>query len=614
MLNRLIAISMIAIGLVACGGSGGDNSPGTANNAPTLGGPLAFSVNAQERLVMNYTLTDPENDPVTVSFTQLPAWVSHRVENQQLIVTVEPDFFDIGDTRLLLTLSDGKAQRQYNIDITVSDNPAQWQMVSKNRENFVGQWDLGGFLQLHLYANQTGFAVDQDGESFHLQWFYREQGYVEISSTQLNCTSDCYDYLELFVIAERDDLQYWGLESDDELLALMAHRYQELPQYEGSYVSSTQSVAQVLSFPTDGKVVEWELPVTIGSAGSNRSWFQRFELEVNDDFSIAVRQHEKSTSQLPFYNLQFYTSDQVTLLSSLEAVTLLPSAENMLVIEFQMKVELAEPSIEPEHYDGLSELLGRGNTHTITLLQASPAEVPAIQFGSPYVSGFRFEQAMPEHNFLFGGNEVIFHSNQQGVAHFYIPGIELTNEVPFSWRTEQGHLFIELAGREYGYYFLRTPTNGVSLVAENGVYYPFVHSETNQTGSLAGSYLVESTNFQFDHSRMYHTFYDDYKAMLFGSYSQGSANYLWRKEDNGSVTTLFATNCALWWMSFTDCESYLKQLQLDGIATWLQYRNYQLIAEDEQSIVVQLNYYHDNLSSKQSYQSIQRWLKVPAAQ
>lgn len=612
MLNRLIAISMVAIVLVACGGSGGDNSPGAANNAPTLGGPLAFSVNAQERLVMNYTLTDPENDPVTVSFTQLPAWVSHRVENQQLIVAVEPDFFDIGDTRLLLTLSDGKAQRQYNIDITVNDNPTQWQMVSKNRENFVGQWDLGGFLQLHLYANQTGFAVDQDGESFHLQWFYREQGYVEISSTQLNCTEDCYEYLELFVIAERGDVQYWGLESDNELLALMARRYQELPQYQGSYVSSLQSVGSVLSFPADSSVLEWELPVTVGFASSSRSWFQRFSLQLNDDLSIAVLDHEKSSFQLPLFNLQFYTTDQVMLRSSLDTIRLLPSAEDLLVVEFRMKVELADPSIQPEYYDGLAGLLDQGMTHAVTLLQASSAEVPSIQYDIPYVSGFRFEQALPEHNFLFGGNDVIFHSNQQGTARYYIPGIELKSDIPFDWRTEEDNLVIELAGREYRYYFLQTPTNGVSLVAENGAHYPFARKDASQAATLAGSYLVEPTHFLFDNLPLYHAFYDDHKAMLFGRYSLGSANYLWRQEDNGSIMTLFASSCELWWMSFADCEAYLKQLQHDGIATWLQYRNYQLVSADDDSVIVQLNYYHDNTLNKQSYQTIQRWLKVPA--
>lgn len=115
--------------LSACGG--GNSSKHTVvepvkpvvNAAPQLSGSLSVTMTAQQTKTLTLAISDAENDTVTVSFKPQPSWLKSSLQQNQLVLTLQPELADVQQHQLVLLLSDGKNVQEFPFNVTVLAKP-----------------------------------------------------------------------------------------------------------------------------------------------------------------------------------------------------------------------------------------------------------------------------------------------------------------------------------------------------------------------------------------------------------------------------------------------------------------------------------------------------------
>jgi hypothetical protein len=610
-MRTILGLLLVSI-LFGCGGSSGsdDTNNTTTNTAPVLTGQLSMQLTAASVGSVNFALLDAENDQLTVSYTSKPDWVEGTLSSNQLQLTATPDFFSVGEHQFNVRVSDGKLHSDYTITLNVADDPSKWVEISTPKVDFVGQWALDNGDSLHLYANETGRYLAADGKVFNLSWLYLS-GYIEISSQQINCTSECDEYFEAYVIAADVGRKRLVLESDDSMLVVTIQRHTSATIEEGIYVMPYTSVDYVNEIVNDD--VQLHLPLTLSHNGYSEYSTVKVDTRLvqgEAGVELSPVQDIRNTT-LKFVNVNSDEEEQLELDIDLLSANLLEAADGILVLAYQYGVRLTHNSIDPSAYYGLTEFLTQQPVGYIEMLRSPTVAVPEIALNSAYHSGFRFEPSSITEDFLFGGTEVIFTSNQQGKAKFQIPGVTSQDDILFDWSVAGNELRIQLDAEEYSYHFIEHPQHGLSMVTSDGIYYPFVRN-TEEFGKddIIGSFRLEDV---LGLSASYHNIYENNLASLFSDYpdyySYG-ASYKWQQQSDGSITLLLANACAEE-LDYAACEEDLVQRFANGESVPLYYRNFQVIAKTSEHTIVQTSYNFTTQTIKQRYQSIQRWINVP---
>ena len=603
-------ILLLSIMLIGCGGSSGsDDTPiAKTNTAPVLSGQLSLELSVASTGALSFALQDAENDNLSVSYTGKPDWVSSSQNGNQLQLSATAGFFDVGQHQFNIRVSDGKLHSDYTIYLNVSDDPSKWTEIATPKEEFIGQWELDNGDALHLYANETGRYLAADGDVFDLVW-YGMNGFIEISSTQVNCVADeCNEYFEVYVIASEESRKRIVLESEDDMLAVTATPYTGKPIQDGLYSLRHLAVDYVHSIK--GSNIQIHTPFKFAVSGSSISSWAALETLVNQD---GVLQAGSNPHQFSMRLYRYTTGENVDVEFDVNVIggKVLPSADNRLTIEYQLSYTLTDSTINPQDFDGLTEALAQSYVEHLELGLIEQLAVPEFDLDTPYFSSFRLSPDFDNHNMLFGGTEVVFTSSSKGIARFSVPQAFSQRESEFEWSTEANQLVITLGGKDYRYRFIQHPINGLSLVNDYNLYYPLLVAEqVSSTQPLMGTYMLEQYAIR---SQTYHNFFANNTASLFTDYKDndisGYKSYKWQQENDGSITTLYTGMCDNE-QTFNECADVMEQRLANGENVVVNYRNFKVIKETEHETFIQYSYDYRNQSSNQSFQNVSRLLKV----
>ncbi|MEO3678325.1 hypothetical protein ABGI61_04740 [Rheinheimera sp. FR7-31] len=601
---------LLSFMLLGCGGSSGSDVPPPVqtNTAPVLSGQLSLTLSVASTGALSFALQDAENDALSVSFTGKPDWVSSSQNGNQLQLSATAGFFDVGQHQFDIRVSDGKLHSDYTIYLTVSDDPSKWTEIATPKEEFIGQWALDNGDALHLYANETGRYLAADGDVFDLVWFGMN-GFIEISSTQVNCVVDeCFDYFEVYVIASEEGRKRIVLESDENALAVTVTPYTAKPIEDGLFSLNHLAVDYVHTIK--GSDIKIYTPFKFAVSGSSLSSWASVETQLGPDGGL------RANSKIHQFSMRLYRytiGDYVDVGFDVNVIggKILPSAESRLTIEYQLSFTLADNTVNPEDFDGLTDALAQSHVGHLELGVSAQLPVPQFELNKSYFSSFRLIPDFDNHNMLFGGTEVIFTSASKGVARFSIPQRFSIQESEFDWSVEDNQLVLILGEQEYRYRFIQHPVNGLSLVNDYNLYYPLlVAQQLNATQPLMGSYLLEQ---YANRTPTYHNFFADNTASLFTDYKDndisGYKSYKWQQENDGSITALYTGLCENE-QTFSECADAMEQRLANGESVVVNYRNFKVIKETEQEMFIQYNYDYRTQSINQSFQNVSRLLKI----
>ncbi|MBU2115344.1 MAG: hypothetical protein KKE94_16395 [Gammaproteobacteria bacterium] len=553
-------------------------------------------------------LQDAENDTLSVSFTGKPDWVSSSQNGNQLQLSATAGLFDVGQHQFNLRVSDGKLHSDHTIYLNVSDDPSKWVEIATPKADFIGQWALDNGDALHLYANETGRYLAADGDVFDLVW-YGMNGFIEISSTQVNCVTDeCFDYFEVYVIASEEGRKRIVLESDEDTLAVTVTPYAAKPIEDGLFSLNHLAVDYVHSIK--GSDIQIYTPFKFAVSGSSFSSWASVETQLSPD---GVLQANSKIHQFSMRLYRYKIGDYVDVGFDVNAIggKILPSAASRLTVEYNLSFTLADNTFNPEDFDGLAEALAQSYVGHLELGVSVQQPVPEFELNKSYFSSFRLIPDFDNHNMLFGGTEVIFTSASKGIARFSIPQRFSLQESEFDWSVEDNQLVLILGEQEYRYRFIQHPVNGLSLVNDYNLYYPvLVAQQLNATQPLMGSYLLEQ---YANRTPIYHNFFADNTASLFTDYKDndisGYKSYKWQQENDGSITALYTGLCENE-QTFSECADVMEQRLANGENVVVNYRNFKVIKETEQETFIQYSYDYRTQSINQSFQNVSRLLKV----
>ncbi len=127
-MKKLLSLTFCCL-LSACGG--GNSSKPTVvepvkpvvNAAPQLSGSLSVTMTAQQTKTLTLAISDAENDTVTVSFKPQPSWLKSSLQQNQLVLTLQPELADVQQHQLVLLLSDGKNVQEFPFNVNVLAKP-----------------------------------------------------------------------------------------------------------------------------------------------------------------------------------------------------------------------------------------------------------------------------------------------------------------------------------------------------------------------------------------------------------------------------------------------------------------------------------------------------------
>lgn len=603
-------ILLLSIMLIGCGGSSGSDDTPTVqvNTAPALSGQLSLQLSVASTGALSFVLQDAENDTLSVSFTGKPDWVSSSQNGNQLQLSATAGLFDVGQHQFNLRVSDGKLHSDHTIYLNVSDDPSKWVEIATPKADFIGQWALDNGDALHLYANETGRYLAADGDVFDLVW-YGMNGFIEISSTQVNCVTDeCFDYFEVYVIASEEGRKRIVLESDEDTLAVTVTPYAAKPIEDGLFSLNHLAVDYVHSIK--GSDIQIYTPFKFAVSGSSFSSWASVETQLSPD---GVLQANSKIHQFSMRLYRYKIGDYVDVGFDVNAIggKILPSAASRLTVEYNLSFTLADNTFNPEDFDGLAEALAQSYVGHLELGVSVQQPVPEFELNKSYFSSFRLIPDFDNHNMLFGGTEVIFTSASKGIARFSIPQRFSLQESEFDWSVEDNQLVLILGEQEYRYRFIQHPVNGLSLVNDYNLYYPvLVAQQLNATQPLMGSYLLEQ---YANRTPIYHNFFADNTASLFTDYKDndisGYKSYKWQQENDGSITALYTGLCENE-QTFNECADVMEQRLANGENVVVNYRNFKVIKETEQETFIQYSYDYRTQSINQSFQNVSRLLKV----
>lgn len=164
-----LVLFLILFGISGCGGSGGGDDPAPApvplnqNRTPSISGSPITSVNIGGAYSFTPSASDPDDDQLTFSIQNLPAWASFDSSTGAILGT--PALGDVGtNSNIVISVSDGVLNVALQpFAITVTQNAAgtailSWAAPTLN-EDGSALTDLSGYkiyygLSQGIYPNQ----------------------------------------------------------------------------------------------------------------------------------------------------------------------------------------------------------------------------------------------------------------------------------------------------------------------------------------------------------------------------------------------------------------------------------------------------------------------------
>ncbi|MBA6252694.1 MULTISPECIES: putative Ig domain-containing protein [unclassified Colwellia] len=121
--NKNIIVLSLGLALSACGGSSSDDKVADVievNSAPTISSTAVTTIESGSTYSYSLVAADADGDTLTMSATNLPAWLTFDSATGSLTGT--PADSDVGDTAITLTVSDGTDEitQSFTVSVTVA--------------------------------------------------------------------------------------------------------------------------------------------------------------------------------------------------------------------------------------------------------------------------------------------------------------------------------------------------------------------------------------------------------------------------------------------------------------------------------------------------------------
>ena len=205
---KTTAACVLTFLLSACGGgSSSEEQQKAVNNKPTIAGEFNFALAAGSNLKHTLTVSDKDNDPVTVSLVNKPDWLSYELHENTLTLSASPTLFDMAKHQIDLSISDGKESSQFNLNIDVQYDATNFpdEAITLSDEELIGTWTSDDSSSIFYFsADETGFAkIENDNFLF----YWRNPDDIELNTQEFECIRNCMrsEFIPIEVLAKKEN-------------------------------------------------------------------------------------------------------------------------------------------------------------------------------------------------------------------------------------------------------------------------------------------------------------------------------------------------------------------------------------------------------------------------
>lgn len=582
--------------MAGCGGSSGNSStqnptPATpANIAPSLSGDLALTSKAMEQASLSIELLDQDGDEVTVSVANIPDWMVMEQSVSQATFSISPGFFDIGEHAVAFTLTDGKDEVQYQLDVVIEDNPDAYVIAELTDEKVQGHWVLDNGTEWHLYAQEErcffynddycfgdGVYLDEDNKYHPVTWKLMEDNTVKIELRESYCLS-CTVLAEyrLQVVYEYGERKRFRFESDTQE-GFAANSTVVEHQTPSSFVAIPLGDASAASFPSfvnldtstfkivghgdyfwDSGIFDYfdEYPTISGHVELVGEALQF--TNIPDSYAYATRL---------FYNKRSpYPPEKIAMNMHIQSVEMEYADSQLGILKLVLKPELGPNTgiWDTSRYHDLQEYLDSTFEHRVSFQFLSMDSGVQLETGKTYISSFYnpIDVNIGEYSTTRDkANTLIVDGDTSGRLVYTDAH---TNSSPKEYSVqlikEGEDLTMVSSTHTSNYQFYRTFSNELVLVyfdedGEPSQVYPFFESQDVQVSieDLQGIYRHASYRRLINNQHRFFTIDTSLEKFPYYQTSYGSGDrYVW-KETGDYTLNLLGADCGSGSLTYDEC-------------------------------------------------------------
>ena len=583
-MKKLIFILSFAAILTACGGGGSESSNTNSNNssvtetvkpntAPTLSGIFSLTAPAKNTASLVINASDAEGDALSATIKDKPDWLTMTFENNQVSVSVDAGFFDIGEYTFELSIADASLSTSYDLNIVVEDNPSQYNYPVLNSANVPSHWLLETGERLHFYSDGSGLYKESGGEMYGIEWSVFSDG---IRASLLTAENET---LRIEGLVQEGDMYRLNIERDGEPdQRVNTKPVSSLPLETAIFGVPKRLSSHIIQVNTENRLISGRIN---GATTSSIS----FSGQYGNDLAITLEQADINIGleQIPFYN-NFTRGNENLLFDKVVTSVMVDFYDGqLLILKANYKYELNEENsdITVAYYTNLEDHLKLQEATYFEAVKLTRAEFPILKVGDTYISQFNAPITIEGVEHRGSANELILDSTTTGtlITEVLEPN-EARIETSIQWSLADNTLTIsnEVENREYNLY---TTQSGESVLvgfgqesdnSENSFellnYTPFIKADNaDMTKDMfVGTYLESSFNDIRDTDPQYIGVLENERMDYFYSLDLGlAASDFWKQNDDGSFQILsnFPSQCTSV-SSFDECLSSRLAQREDG--------------------------------------------------
>jgi hypothetical protein len=594
-----------------------------------MSGTFTSDAKAMQKTIAVFDIADAENDSLTLTITEQPQWLSFELSNNnQVTMTIEPDFFDINNYELALTLSDGKASSQYKLIVDVVDNPAQWQHVEITKQDLIGTWATGknDGLSFTFFENSKGlFFVDNKLVPYN----WEIDGTILMELREPGCTLYCVGSgdVEVGLLAHDGNKLRVEIQVEDGLRqyvnltksvpnSVSQKRFISLPQIEYNQISVVDAEN------SNAKIGFKTIEIQLGQTTQSRS----FELEGTltdrqSHFDMNLTSSNKMFEDLygRFFNFKTGREDSLYFDILIDDIDIQNAAFGMVIVKVEYHAELLTDIGTDDHvvYQGLDVALGANFSYEI-LQGVMPTNAPTMVIGTEYSA--RLLASAPidiEGTEYKAGASVFKFSNEtDGETILKIPGKNSSVSKDFKWAVEDNKLEVTIDGATKNHQFYTLPEGNIGLsldfeidgvVTSTSIYEFNAVTESDvkieqYIGEFIKPYLSvfslsQELNLKFDENGRGST-----------NYSVGSELYnYWKFEEDKSISIISSFDCPNAFDSGLGFDACFEEAKGENDFYLI---NYKLLSIVEDTYMFQYSVWSKYSNQDWAFQSIRRFKKL----
>ncbi|MBQ4847444.1 hypothetical protein [Pseudoalteromonas sp. MMG005] len=575
------------LALSACGGSSNNDSSSIAssnntlsngetstpqvpvNTPPTLSGIFTIDAKAKSQYDLVLNAQDKENDPLSISIENQPDWLSYTVENNQVKLSVSPDFLDIETHTYPISVSDGKASTSYELTVNVLDNPQAWTPIDISAAELAGVWEnKQQNFSITFNQQQQGLLIENgelsrfeyNGDSINKLWIY-EHG----------CVYDCRvkHFRELQVIAKTYDKVYLSFKNTrNEEQTYMLRKPSSIKsgiKYSAALDENLYSdtyadlYADIINLNSDNQQLatlqtRTHNPPNMGSSYTDNDEYTFHQLNGLYDQASGVFTPSKKKV---FYHTSLFeaTGDQfVAFTVNYDKIQVLGKTQNHLIIQsrYAYQLDIQSVNVDPysQDYAALTEFL-RPKTDLMAFpVNKLTKHVTSLEAGKTYVgriAPYKLNWTLGEIRYS-GALEFTISNDNTGSVLLETADKSIKEVRTFTYVQNESELSITFGEKTYKYSLYSLPSGIVFMSAllpdeDSGKVYErtaYAHYEVDTTFTF-DDYLGTYKHLPHGHSVMYlATDKIDLFYKLDDPLRKGD---VFKVENNGSISYVIHEDC-----------------------------------------------------------------------